>query len=350
MLPPVRSPRGDDRGVLQVLRIHFTMDDLARVRLANGPELTWELLLSMHKLRDRDGAFVFDDWRRRIRHRIPGEVTWLLDLAPPRGYSPDFLTPAAGDDLDRAVHEILTTPGGRLRADIASLARERRLAGTTLSIVDGGAPALDHLGRAIRRYHQVGIAPFWPRIGAAVHADLTVRTTTLVNEGVGTLLSVLHPLVRWRPPVLEVPSAQDRDTHLAGRGLLLVPSFFCWEKPITLRDPDLPPVLVYPIEHDLDWAAGDRADRSPRSVAALIGQTRLSVLTVIADGGCTTTQLARRAGVSIASASQHASVLRDAGLITTTRRGNCVIHAATPVAHAFVARQPHEAAGDRSSG
>jgi hypothetical protein len=33
-----------------------------------------------------------------------------------------------------------------------------------------------------------------------------------------------------------------------------VPSFFCWRYPIMLCDPDLPPVLVYPVRHDRSWS------------------------------------------------------------------------------------------------
>jgi len=37
-----------------------------------------------------------------------------------------------------------------------------------------------------------------------------------------------------------------------------------------------------------------------------------------------------RVGISLAAASQHASVLRDAGLITTHRQGSAVLHVLTP--------------------
>lgn len=336
-----------------MLRIHFTMDDLASVRLVKGPELAWEVLLSLHKLRDSDGTFVFGDWRRRILQRLPNEASWLLGLAPPRGYSPDFLTPAAGGDLDRVLAEILATPKARLSSELAFLGTERSLDSMGQSLATGNLESLKQLGTAIRRYFHIGLSPFWAQINAAVHADLTVRAGILASEGIGTVLAGLHPQTAWRSPVLEVPFPEDRDFHLAGRGLLLVPSFFCWGRPITFKNPELPPVFVYPIEHDLGWSrqhrdtarpvpiqarppAGPAALTSARPLAALIGRTRLSVLTTIADGGCTTTQLAQRAGVSIASASQHAAVLRDAGLITTTRRGGCVIHAATPAAHALV--------------
>ncbi|MBT2404775.1 MULTISPECIES: helix-turn-helix domain-containing protein [unclassified Streptomyces] len=45
-----------------------------------------------------------------------------------------------------------------------------------------------------------------------------------------------------------------------------------------------------------------------------------------------TTGLARRIGVSNATASAHASALRAAGLLTTTRTGRSVHHARTPLA------------------
>jgi DNA-binding transcriptional ArsR family regulator len=329
--------------VIGLLRVHFTLEDLARVRLAKGPEPMWEVLLSLHKLGDGDGQLVFDEWRRHVRARLPVEADWLLGLAPPRGYSPDFLTPAAGSgDLEQALRKVLATPRHRISAELASL--RQPLDKTARALADGHTDALRHLGTAIRDYYRVSLAPYWPQISVAVHADLALRAGDLACEGIGKLLAGLHPQARWRPPVLEIPFPVDRDLHPAGRGLRLVPSFFCWGQPITLKDPDLPPVLVYPIEHDLAWARRNPGTPVPRPLAALIGRTRLSVLTIIADSCCTTTQIAQRAGVSIASASQHAAILRDAGLITTTRHGSCVIHTVTPAAATFITRSRQQPA------
>ncbi|HEX3778619.1 MAG TPA: DUF5937 family protein, partial [Pseudonocardiaceae bacterium] len=217
------------------------------------------------------------------------------------------------------------------------------LDGMALAVADGHAEALRQLGTTIRDYFRVGLAQYWQRISAAIHADLAARADLLSREGIGQLLASLHPDVRWHSPVLEIPFPLDRDTHLDGRGLLLVPSFFCWGQPITLQDPDLPQVFVYPIDHDLSWAQRrPAAPSSLQSLAALIGSTRLAVLTTIADGGCTTTRLAKRVGVSAASASEHAAVLRDAGMITTTRQGRCVIHSATPTATTFLTGRQSE--------
>jgi DNA-binding transcriptional ArsR family regulator len=66
------------------------------------------------------------------------------------------------------------------------------------------------------------------------------------------------------------------------------------------------------------------------ALAALVGRNRAAVLQSVADG-CTTTELARRVGISLAAASQHASVLRGAGLIVTRRQGSAVLHVLTPL-------------------
>lgn len=53
-------------------------------------------------------------------------------------------------------------------------------------------------------------------------------------------------------------------------------------------------------------------------------------------GNCTTSELAERAGVSVSSASEHASVLRRAGLIHSSRQRNAVRHALTPIGLALL--------------
>jgi DNA-binding transcriptional ArsR family regulator len=70
---------------------------------------------------------------------------------------------------------------------------------------------------------------------------------------------------------------------------------------------------------------GIRAGR----LGGLLGDTRARALGEIAGAACTTTELARRVGVSPATASHHASVLREAGLITSRRYGSTVLHRIT---------------------
>lgn len=205
------------------------------------------------------------------------------------------------------------------------------------ALADGSRGALHGLGRALPDYHAHALAPFWNRIRTCVHADLTTRGKTFLHAGIEAVLTGLHSRAQWNPPVLELPYGMDRDIHLDGRGVRLLPSFFCWGRPFTFRDAGLPPVVAYPVEHDLAWLDPSPPGDSKRPLAALLGRTRTTVLTALAaHGGCTTTELARRTGISLASASQHTGVLRDAGLISTVRRGGHVVHSLQPAGASLI--------------
>ncbi len=67
---------------------------------------------------------------------------------------------------------------------------------------------------------------------------------------------------------------------------------------------------------------------SESAVARLIGESRLMVL-MAAQRPRTTSELADACFMSAPSASRHASVLREAGLISSTRCGQTVVHAMT---------------------
>ncbi len=61
--------------------------------------------------------------------------------------------------------------------------------------------------------------------------------------------------------MLEVSYAVDRDLHLEGRGLRLVPSYLCRGTPTAFADPALPPTIVYPV--DQPEYAGTTANGGP---------------------------------------------------------------------------------------
>jgi DNA-binding transcriptional ArsR family regulator len=316
-----------------MIRIHFTASDLARFRVASTPDPMWETLLSLHLLQGRAGALGFQRWRDTVRRRLSPSMRPLFELTPPYGYSPDFLTPTAGaDGLDAGIDALLSTGRGRLRTDLRRFSAYRPASSWTRSLADGDLESLQHLAGTLRAYHDVAVAPYWTRIRAAIDAERVTRTRVMARLGFEGMISSLHPDLRWQPPVLEVHGfTVSRDVHLDGRGLSLIPSFFCWQEPTLLRDPELRPVLVYPVEDRLGPVAAPGPPRTPEApLVALLGPTRAAVLEAV-DAGCTTTELAHRVGVSLASASRHASVLRDAGLISTRRLGGSVLHSLRPL-------------------
>jgi DNA-binding transcriptional ArsR family regulator len=121
---------------------------------------------------------------------------------------------------------------------------------------------------------------------------------------------------------------RSRSIDLGGRGLVLVPSVFAWPDPIVLLDATGQPVLLYPARELLALWHEPVYDRGV--LAGLLGSTRAAVLLAAARGD-STSELAARLDMGIAAASQHLTVLRNAGLISRTRRGRAVHHDLTPL-------------------
>lgn len=317
-----------------MLRICFTGEDIARTRLAPRPDPLWELVLGLQMLHPQRGDLLFRSWRReaRLAFQRPGHgraARLLMALTPNVGYFPDFLNPIeAAHGFEHGLEAIRRTPKTSLRRDIRQLAESRTLPNEAKSLAAGDPAALVDLTDAMRIGYERIIVPYHRNIELAVNHDWHVRGKALADGGVEGMLASLRPMMSWSAGELRVPTHRDQELHLNGRGLLLVPSYFCVGGPLTLFDPDLPPVLIYPVRPGPDLLP-TRDATVPHSLAALIGENRAAVLHAIAAGETTTTQLATRVGVSAGSASEHASVLRDAGLVSSRRDRHRVLHNAT---------------------
>jgi DNA-binding transcriptional ArsR family regulator len=324
-----------------MLRIHFTAGDLARTYLASGPDPMWEVLLSLHMLTGQRRALMFREWRHDARTRVPPAARLLMHLAPPIGDSADFLTPdVAATDIDAGIDAVLRTPRRHLAAGIAQLAGGRSKPAWAHQLADGEPAMLTRLGDGIRQYYDAVLAPLWNDLGAGVGADRAGRARSMASGGIESLLSTLHPTTRWDGRILHVRYPDDRDMHLGGRGLRLVPSYFCWAMPVTLSDPGFSPVLVYPIEHRQGWMPWHRSPGQRHgALEALVGTARATVLRILGEheDGQTTSALARHARLSPSSASEHATTLRNAGLTTTRQHGRHVLHSVTPLGRALLA-------------
>jgi DNA-binding transcriptional ArsR family regulator len=313
-----------------MLRIHFQPEDLTRTTVAPSADVLWEILLGLHAIQERTGDIAFDRWRRVTAPRIPSSLRPLLELAPPDGHSPDFLTPTRGQDgIKEGMEKIRATSRERLVHDLAPLTRQRRAPFFARRLEAGAPDVTERIAGDMGRFFAIAIGPYWTQISGDIETDRRRHLQTLGAHGVERLLDTLHPSVRWRHPVLHVDGHVDRDLHLAGRGIVLVPAFFCRHAPLTLKDPALRPLLVVPVSRrtwawrrDADGPAGDRP------LAVLLGPTRTAVLETTMDG-CSTTQIARRTDISLATVSHHTRVLREAGLITTRREGYGVRHQIT---------------------
>lgn len=263
----------------------------------------WEMLLSLRRLQRADGPPHVVAWRRSLDSVVSASAQHLIKEFSPGGLSGEALA---------------TLRDGVFQQAFGKMAPPQY-------------PATNELYSHIHTYWSLALSPYWPKIRAAVRADLSVRANSFAHDGIEGFLANLHPQARWNPPILELPYQTDRTVTLNGRGVLLVPSFFCGTPPARLSDPALQPLLIFAVDRSLAGSDGRPARTAPPALGALVGNTRARALTKIAMGPCSTTELATSVGVSVASGSQHATVLRNAGLITSRRSGGVVVHMITPL-------------------
>lgn len=324
------------------MRIHFTLTDLARTRIAGLPSPLTATTFSAYRLTQRAGTPGLDGWRRLVRagltaHRpggggaqeLPRERYFAqIASASPAQPVPRFLRPHTGlQTLDEELERLLSTPRQVLRADLEYVGSHRPLPRWMRDLADGDSAAALRLAAAVRDYHRVAVAPYWRTLASLLAADRAARTRQLGDGGIEQVLHTLGSGMYWRPPVLEVETEIEYDYHLGGRGLVLAPGAFGSYVPC---DPDEEqPTLYYEVAPGRDRHPLLLRLSGPHDgLAALLGHSRAAVLEVIADG-VTTGQLARRAGLSPASASEHAGVLRRAGLVATRRSGRSSHHTLT---------------------
>jgi DNA-binding transcriptional ArsR family regulator len=319
-----------------LLRIHFGWRDLENIRIAQQPDPLWELMCAVCRLQRRQGVVEFGRWRREAGQRLARDrrashaLGTLRTVIPASGYIPDFLTPpVTGECLDAGLERLRATPRDRLTAELSRFAGSRPVPSWMHGPHERPGSSLELVSEALRASFRALLEPYWRHVRSAVGDDVSARTRAVVDGGTAALLEGLRPFAQWNPPYLDVDYPVDRELRLEGRGLMLVPSYFCWGRPTALADPGLDPVLVYPVRKqplDLVRAGEERLER-------LLGRTRSAVLVDVAGHSTrTTTEVAQALELAPASASYQLGVLRDAGLVVSRRDGKHVEHTATSLA------------------
>lgn len=290
-----------------MLRIHFTVEDLARLRMAATLGPVTESVFAMD-LFGRNGGAGPGEWRRSVRARMNGEAAQVDRLARERRPLGELL-----DLLARSPGEVRFRPD-----DLAA----RQVTSTVLA------------------FCQAAVLPYWGRVRGYLELERETFGRITITNGVECLLDTLHPKLVWNPPVLEVPYDCERDVYLEGAGLLLSPSFFLQVRHCLFLDREhetgLPTLVV-----SVPWTPAVLSDlvagpgTGEEALGALVGHTRAAAMQALMDS-CTTGTLSERLGISLAGASKHATVLREAGLITTARNRNTALHTLTSLGMALL--------------
>lgn len=323
--------------------LHFDESDLLRCRFALSPLGETQAAVRVLATPERQGYHL--PWLRRIRHAAAE-----LDLGPlwllmnESGHSPDFFCPPPLGPLASFEEEIagVRAVDPRLaREDMAWALSERpgalgSAAGRAL-LADPGR-TVQELAGLLERAWRVLIEPHWPRLRALLEADVAYHSRRLAAVGFERLLSELSPQLSWSESTLTISRTSGRHSRvLGGQGLVLMPSVFAWPNVVGGFEAPWLPAVIYPAR-GIGGLWTEPGDSTPDVLARLLGRARADVLCAL-DEPAGTSALAHRLGRAPSSVSEHLSVLRAAGLLTSRRYGHQVLYERTPLGIALAAPQ-----------
>ncbi len=320
-----------------MITIPLSTEDLTKVLLAPSP--LWETVGSFGVLLHQGRDTVHAPWAGRVRRALPGtDLSALVAAMCVAGRCPDFLTPppdASAATFGEELEHLRATPAEVVHEEVEAFVRvekeqfgppapeKARLLETYLDDPEG---SLKRLVDELRRYHDLAITPYWPRMREYLEGDTLKRGQALALGGVDALLSGLNPKASYRGGVLKLDKPYVAVIEPAGRGLTLVPCVFAWPRVDVLVQPGYRPTLAYgPRGVAKLWTSSSPASNGTALEAAL-GTGRASVLKGLLPAPTTTTELAHHLRLSPAAVSAHLSRLRTAELVESHRSGKRVYY------------------------
>jgi DNA-binding transcriptional ArsR family regulator len=336
----------------------FTLsdEDLPRVRLAAAPEPMLEAVMAAHPRLDRSIP-PFSAFSRAALAELGSSAPQVIRvMQSPAVLGTNFGVSTQSDIavLDEAIEAAMSQPRSEWRASFDELRMHGLSAERFPGLAEGVPAAMTRVADLVRRFHSVVLAPYWDTMTAVCSAAVAAWTSTVARQGIEALLQTLHPTIHWEPPHLIVdeeprgcpqicPHLAVLRTYLAdrnlrfrisSRGLVIRPTLTSHAVHKSADGEGLATLSV-PVHTDPRLFTAPQPPLAD-PLADLMGSTRARVLKTCTKQPLTTSGLAQRLGISTASASEHASVLRSAGLLQSDREGQSVRHRATVLGIALV--------------
>lgn len=323
-----------------MVAIGLSAGAVARIRLAVS--CLWEVVASVRVLRHPSSHAVHLPWVAKVHPQLieagvieaRNGLLWQLVPAEPR-YIPDFLTPPPDgltSDLDTELTILRATPPEVVRTQLDIY--EDVHTGAVRDLYERPEVGLRRLADEVSKYWKIALAADWPRIRILLNAEVLGRARLLAENGAAGLLDDLHHRVRWQGDRLLInqPYCSAADVPDGG-GIVLIPSVFVWPNVLSVAAGDSPQ-LAFPAHGAATlW---ERPAPPSEALSAVIGRGRAQLL-VEMRAPLSTTELARRTGMSASGVSQHLAALRAAGLVSAHRDGKTVLNTRTTVAEALLA-------------
>ncbi len=320
----------------------MSLADIGRTRFAYSPlaELAESLyLLSSQRMEPHQRA-----WYTSVRDRLGGvDVPLLRAVVPAHPYIAGFLFAGARDpstSIEQQLDRVAATPPEVMRQDLAQVWGGKDLPPPVRELVAAGAAGARRLADALAAYWEVALEPDWPAMRALLDDDVAHRAGELTRFGLAGLLHDVHPDISLSDDLIQIDKKRHRghreEHELGGTGLLLVPSVFVWPSVIFAASPGESPSLTYPARGvGRLWVSATPEAPGQDALGALIGRSRAAILAAL-QLPTSTTELAMSLGQSGPSVSQHLSVLRRSGLVTSWRSGRRVLYRRTPLADSIL--------------
>lgn len=228
------------------------------------------------------------------------------------------------------LEQIAATPPSVVVQDLLATTPSRPLNPFGQALLTDPRGLLPQLVDAVRVWYDEAIAPDWPRMRVLLDADVAYRAAQLAENGAGRFFEQLHPSLHWHGDRVISDDTFERDFDLRGRGLALNPTVFTQRNVLWNLLEDSLPAGAYPVRAvGTLWEATAPPAGDP--LARVIGLGRAALLHLL-DTATTTTDLARRTGMSAGNVSQHLAALHAAGLVSRSRQGRHVRYRNTDAA------------------
>ncbi|PFG33445.1 ArsR/SmtB family transcription factor [Sanguibacter antarcticus] len=314
-----------------MLRYTISDSDLSAVRFALSP--LNELGLSLRALSYPARFPAHLSWVRTVAESTaPTDLAILRALVDERLWVPDFLTPVPVSPLTRFDDEIATL--ATLADDLVE--RDLDAVHTSRPALLRGRPAAvrARIVEAVGAYWQTSFQPSWSRMRGVLDADIVFRGRAISRTGLAGMFAGLSPAVAFdgRYVTLCHRDPRVRIVETGGAGLTLIPSLFTLRMSSPVHD-SAPPSVVYPAR----GAATLLEPALPTAGTALVdllGRTRATLLEALHEP-TSSTELARRLGITTSAVNQHLRVMHDAGLLTRARHGRSVLYLTSSVGAAL---------------
>jgi hypothetical protein len=320
-----------------VLVIRFGPSDLGHVRFAISPLV--ELERSLRALDDPEASALHLPWIAATRRQVADlDLGLLRALAPSGVYTPDFIHPpptSAVVEFEQELAAMTSTPPDCVRHEIRRAYRRDGVPAVLERFLADPVAAVASLAELLREYWRRALEPHWDRLRSLLEGDVLYRARRMADVGTHGLFADIHPELSFDEGELRIEKRFEFEMALGGRGLLFVPSAFVWPRLIAITHPPWQPTLMYPTR-GVATLWGRAGPGQLQALGALLGERRASVLEAL-EAPRSTTELARRLGVSTGSISQHLGVLRTAGLVDGHRVGRIVLYVRSAMGDKLVA-------------